>query len=309
MSEHLDRLRRFLDLETQALRTAAERSRVLDHHGSRGSDVEHTVRQWLRRLVEPEYTASAGEIIDSFDTDADLESRQQDIVIHQQSVETNAFVLPSGLRLIPIESVAAVVEVKLSLDAKEFRAAEQAAAQTSRLRLALHAEDNGRPGYGGVTISRREVEEFNELHEQNGALLSHPKLFGRTTFAVFGLDGPSGIETLAQYVAKASIVRLLTCLNAGTVHRVGPSGNSSVGRALLHRREDALLSFAHAMVAVVRSHQQSTRDFVFQAHRYYHTPPVWYWDSTGLNMPEGYLPCPDELSGREAMFPGRKFVR
>jgi hypothetical protein len=309
MSGHLDRVRRFLDLETQALRTSAERSRIMDHHGSRGSDVEHTVREWLRRLVEPEYTASAGEIIDSFDTDATQKSRQQDIVIHQQSVETNAFVLPSGLRLIPIEAVAAVVEVKLSLDVEEFRAADQAAAQTSRLRLALRAEDNGRLGFGGVTASHREVAEFNELHGQNGALLSHPNLFARTTFAVFGLDGPSGVETLAQYVAGASTVQLLTCLNAGTVHRIEPPGSSSGGRALLHRREDALLSFAHAMVAAVRSHQQSAHDFTFQAHRYYHTPPVWYWDRTGLDMPEGYVPTPDELHGREMMFPGRKFVR
>ena len=96
----------------------AERARLFDHGTNRGSEVEHSVLRWLRMRFAPHYTVSAGEIFDSFDTDADLKSRQQDGILNRNDPDAKRFILPSGMRLVPIEAVAALVEVKLTLTDK-----------------------------------------------------------------------------------------------------------------------------------------------------------------------------------------------
>lgn len=76
-----------MEHETKALLLLAERARLFDHLGNRGSEVEHGIRAWLNERVGPEYAVSSGEIIDSFDTDANLDSRQQDGVVHANNAE------------------------------------------------------------------------------------------------------------------------------------------------------------------------------------------------------------------------------
>src|SRR5207237_489871 len=106
MSDHRTRMRRYLELETKALLLEAERGRVFDHRGNRGSEAEESIRRWLRRRFEPQYTMSSGELVDSFDTHADKDSRQQDGLLHRNDGDANRFILPSGMRLVPVESVA-----------------------------------------------------------------------------------------------------------------------------------------------------------------------------------------------------------
>jgi hypothetical protein len=121
-------------LETEALQLAAKRARLFDHMGNRGSEAEQSIVRWLRARFEPEYTASSGEVIDSFGT-VETPSRQQDCVIHCNDQGANRFLLPSGLRMVPVETIASVVEIKLTLSRGEFETADRAAAETSRLRL------------------------------------------------------------------------------------------------------------------------------------------------------------------------------
>jgi Domain of unknown function (DUF6602) len=303
-----------MELEADALKVAASRARLLDHLGNRGSDVEHTIRDWIRRMVEPDYTASSGEIIDAFDTDADLDSRQQDIIIHQQSIEANAFVLPSGLRLVPIETVAAVVEVKLSLGATEFAEADAAAAQTSRLLLSLKAQDNEPArGVGGVGARHQIVQAFNKEFDGKGAPQTHPELLYRTTFAVFGIDGVKELATLASYLLGANAVRLVACLDAGgAIGQPKPTGPLPPGyerSVTVAGRQDALLSFAQWIGSAVANHRDSVRRFSFESDRYYQRPRAIYRERSGFEIPDWYKPDEWELSGREALFPGKKFKR
>jgi len=128
-----------MKLETEALQLQAKRARLLDHDGNRGTEAEHGILHWLNARFAPEYVVSSGEIIDAYDTDSTSESRQQDGVLHRNDVHARRFMLASGLRLIPVESVAAVIEVKLSLDKPEFTKAEAAARQTAKLRYALQS--------------------------------------------------------------------------------------------------------------------------------------------------------------------------
>lgn len=144
-----------MDVEARFLAAAADRARVLDHKGNRGSDAEHAVVRWLRDRIEPEYTVSSGEVVDSFQTNVDRDSRQHDAIIHQNTRFARRFSLQSGLRLVPIETVALVTEIKLDVDATKFK--ELA---VDRIELAAGAGGPVRerhtpgPEDGGLRISR-----------------------------------------------------------------------------------------------------------------------------------------------------------
>jgi hypothetical protein len=313
VSSHHARIRQYMDLETRSLQVAADRARVLDHNGNRGSDAEFVLREWLRRRVEPEYTVSAGEIIDAFDTDADLDSRQQDIVIHQNSRRAKALELPSGLRLIPIETVAVVVEVKLSLDHGEFVTTEAAAAQTARLRLGVRWEPKHEGGAGGGSVHDFDAKRFNE--ETRGcAVLTHGDLIGRTTFAVFGFGGTSQVETLAGWAAEAEHVSLIACLGAGCVYRhpLDPRwGVSEFGHGTSTFEErDALLAFAQCIDDAVGQHSASAEVFVPRGRGYRVGEALTFWDGgLGYTLPLKYKPTQEELEERARRFPGRSFER
>jgi len=207
VTAHHARIRTYMDLETEALQIAARRARVLDHKGSRGSDAEFTLREWLRRRVEPEYTASSGEIIDSFDTDPHLDSRQQDIVIHQNVRAAKQLELPSGLRLIPVETVAAVVEVKLALDRDELLSAKRAAKQTQ----ALHLDVAWDPPYTGgpITGMRRPSSS-----KHSPAAIASSKLMPSARTITSILRGGTPIWRTPSYDAKSSTETSKACNGA-----------------------------------------------------------------------------------------------
>jgi hypothetical protein len=142
MSSYLDRMRAHMEREAQRLRHMANASREFDHKGNRGSEAEHALASWLQARFSPLYTASSGEIIDSFDTNASVDSRQQDVVLHSNDADANRFLLPSGKRLLPIESVVASIEIKLALDAAKFQEADATVSEVAQLRLrpTQHAE-------------------------------------------------------------------------------------------------------------------------------------------------------------------------
>ncbi len=306
MPNHIERVRRYLELETSSLMLAGERSRVLDHNVSRGSDVEHIVRDWLRRRVEPHYTASAGEIIDAYDTDVDLDSRQQDIVIHENSIEANAFALPSGLRLIPVETVAAVVEVKLTLNQDEFDKSDAAATQTARLKLSVREElEPVGPGAGAGHENWQHAKNFNENRAEQGVPLSDADFHPGPLFAVFSVFGIKAFDTLAKYIRDASTVRLVSCLEGGASFKPGPLSKCSI----VSGKDDALTAFARAITTAVEKHKGHRRRYSFHATRYYPTTKATYWDETGFEMPEHYQPTPEELKSRELLMPGKRFKR
>jgi hypothetical protein len=136
-----DTLTKHMDIERRRLLLAARQARLFDQRGNRGAEVETQVVQWLRGLVEPEYTVSTGEVMDSFGTELPAldraERHQLDAIVHQNTRHARRLTLPSGLRLVPIETVAAVVEVKLEVDHSKFKLTDAAAAHTGKLRLSV----------------------------------------------------------------------------------------------------------------------------------------------------------------------------
>lgn len=99
------RREKFMTVEAEALLASAKRARLFEHNTNRGSDAEEAIRRWLKMWLEPQYTISAGEIIDSVEEAGVPVSRQQDGIIHVNSLEARRYTLPSGLRLVPVERV------------------------------------------------------------------------------------------------------------------------------------------------------------------------------------------------------------
>jgi hypothetical protein len=292
-----------MEHETTALLLLAERARLFDHRGNRGSEVEHGIRAWLNERVGPEYVVSSGEIIDSYDTDADIDSKQQDGVVHINNAEARRLLLPSGFRLIPIETVAAVVEVKLSLTKEGFLEADEAATQTARLKLSVKRQSLGHPGAGGAFMNGREVQKFNEERSEKGVPISDPLLRPRTTFAIIGVEGPAKVDTLAEWLRESKTIDTIACLRGGCAW--GYTKGAAEGFCWVAQREDALLAFANCIRGAIMSHQHSSAEYVMIGSRYDEIRALTFWDNFGYEHPPLYTPTADEVNLRAQLFPGK----
>ena len=215
MTSHLDRIRKHMSQETTALVQLAERARQFDNNTNKGTEAEEGIRKWVRARYAPDFTVSSGEIIDSFDTNASLASRQQDGILHANDAEANRFVMPSGMRLVPIESVAAVVEVKLDLDKTAFDLAEQAAQETARLRLraARHSDFVVHKTYGdGVYESLMDEQYRTGVASHDPSFRIRP-----VTFALFGFGGVKNIEAIRGWLSASTAISVVCCLGAGCI--------------------------------------------------------------------------------------------
>lgn len=262
MTDHLRRIREHMALEARGLKLQAERARLFDNTTNRGSEAEHSVRRWLGARFSPDYAISSGEIIDSFDTNAELNTRQQDGILHTNSADANRFLLPSGMRLVPVETVAAVIEVKLSLDKEEFDKAERAAKETARLRLRAHRNSDFPRFDGSGAVGPAVTED----QRQEGVCITDPA-FGRAsvTFAIFAFEGPLKLETIRGWMGGTTI-SVVCCLTSGCTARdapmpvngfpiSSPGGSSDAGP------EDALWHFAEMIGRVTAQHRHLLRSF------------------------------------------------
>lgn len=297
MTNHLRRIREHMALETRALLLEAERARLFDHNGNRGTEAEHSILRWLRARFAPHYTVSSGEIIDSFDTPGDTKSRQQDGVVHRNDPDANRFLLPSGMRLVPIETVAAVVEVKLTLTKEEFQKADRASTETARLRYRVgHRSDI--PDVGGQIFT-----PVGEAARESGLPLNDPrlKLLG-PTFAVFAFGGVSEPETIAGWLKEASTISLVCCLEAGCIWR--GSDSASVSGA-----EGALTRFAECLRGGLGCYDRLYAALRPSFGGYADVEALPYWDDTGYDWPASYRPTEEQVTARERLFERRPALR
>jgi Domain of unknown function (DUF6602) len=303
MTTHSARIRSHFECETEDLLLAAQRARLLDHNGSRGHEAEQGILRWLRRALEPDYTVSSGEIIDSFDTNADIASRQQDGIVHRNHRDTNRFCLPSGLRLVPIEGIAAVVEVKLDLNKDEFMKAEIAARETARLRLRPRSDSLvPTDAVGGRNQTNRSLSSDEVEH---GIALDDSVLRpNRPTFAVFGFGGTDTPETMAKWLWESNTIDLVACLSGGCVLR-----RPNEDLVTLGQKDEALSMFAASLSAAVKRHVGLTRRMKLDFGAYGIHRPLPYWKDTGYGGPDHYSPEPAELERREEMFKQRPSLR
>jgi hypothetical protein len=287
MTAHLRRIRAYMEHETKALLVAAERARLLDHMGNRGSEVEHTIRSWLHERVSPKYAVSSGEIIDSYDTDPDHRSRQLDCIVHTNDVEARRFLLPSGLRLVPIETVAVVVEIKLTLTKEGVLEADAAARQTASLKLAIRRRDLDSLGVAEMLQhDYTEASKADNERAKRGVPLSDQTVAYRTRFTIIGVDGPEKVETLAEWLKETTTINTITCLSVGSATRHAPSSGTP-GYSYIYQRDEALLSFAEEIRSALDAYDRSAQRFVADTWRYGKLTHRPYWDGSGYDEPPG----------------------
>lgn len=279
-----------MDVEARFLAAAADRARVLDHKGNRGTDAEHAVVRWLRDRIEPEYTVSSGEVVDSFQTNIDRDSRQHDAIVHENSRFARRFSLQSGLRLVPIETVALIVEIKLDLDATKFKDADDAAAETAKLRLAVDRFERV-AGAGGP------VSERMKPGPEGGMACNDRELRGRVRFAVFAFNGPKRRETIAEWLRAARAIELVCCLDSGCAYRPPHAKASDFGGwTSVSSPERSLTYFGQLVGGTINQFEASAQSWRARKDAYSDYRPLTFWDATGFVPPPGYQPTDEEVA-------------
>lgn len=90
-------------------------SNQMSHPGEKGRNNELVLREFLERNLAKRYTVSTGKVVSV----GGHESGQVDLIVHDR-LNTPALVEGHAWRLVPIESVYAVIAVKTSLDKGEL---------------------------------------------------------------------------------------------------------------------------------------------------------------------------------------------
>jgi hypothetical protein len=308
MSDHVRRMLEHMKTETEALQLQAKRARLLDHDTNRGSEAEHGILHWLNERFAPEYVVSSGEIIDAYDTDSETESRQQDGVLHRNDSHARRFMLASGLRLIPVESVAALIEVKLSLTKTEFTKADKAATETAKLRYALQSGSS-------VPTNTFTTTPILDDENKNGVPMADPHMNEvRPTFAVFGYDGTVNPETLAEWLEEAQTVSVVCCLGAGFAARAFTWHSrdqlpASARFSHVAQAEHALVSFAERIGAATSRHANWYKSSRIDSERYSRAALLPYWDETGYEWHSYFQPLNEQVQNREQLFAQRPELR
>lgn len=98
------------------------------HRGEQGRYVEAVVRDLLREFLPQRYALGTGFVVDSFGN----VSGQNDIVVYDPEIQLGLFGR-TGPLLFPVESVYAVIEVKLTLDSSKLNSALAQVASVKQL--------------------------------------------------------------------------------------------------------------------------------------------------------------------------------
>ncbi len=108
----------FNEVSIQMLSDFEKSRKALNHSGLKGAANEQIVKDFLRQYLPRTLDISSGTIVDSNGG----VSRQLDIIIHD-SAKTPIFYQSENVRVIPVECVYAVIEVKAYLDKSELEKA------------------------------------------------------------------------------------------------------------------------------------------------------------------------------------------
>jgi hypothetical protein len=104
---------------------------VMKHAGNRGTEREQILKDFLLPLLPERFTVGSGEIL----ANNGNWSRQEDLIIYDRHNCPRIYA-GGNSQIFPIESVAAVIEVKTSLRAKDIAQASQNIAAARRLKKA-----------------------------------------------------------------------------------------------------------------------------------------------------------------------------
>lgn len=301
MSDNLRRFSAFLDAERNALLAAAQRTRALDHMTNRGTDYERSIRAWVRDFVEPEYTVSDGEIIDSFNTNPDKDSRQRDAIVHKNARRARRFTFGDGMRLVPIESVALLLEVKLTIDSDKFRLADVAAQEANELRLAV--DRITRPVNHSAELGCDVAEEGRVYGPEEGTRLADTTN-KRVWYGIIAANGPE-VETLAGWLRSGTTIDFVCCLSTGCAFRPPFARGECVHPAMatcdVSPADRALAHFGKLIHLALNNFEHHDKDAAPDYSRYEPYMSVRYYDDIGYKLPAGVTRLPNELAELERM--------
>jgi hypothetical protein len=113
----------------------------IEHMGGRGSEREASLRQFLETYLPGQYSITTGEIVDTNGNS----SRQCDLIIYDQ-ISCPLLLAGKDYRVIPAESVYAVIEVKSVLDSNQLERAIENIRSIKQLE-----RENGK--FGGIVFA------------------------------------------------------------------------------------------------------------------------------------------------------------
>jgi len=139
----------FRDVANQMRSDIDKARKALNHAGLKGSAFEETFRNFLREYLPRSLDVSTGQIIDSHGRF----SRQLDIIISDAS-KTPILFRSGDLRVVPVECVYAVVEVKAFLDKGELEGVYTNMESVRRLQKTAYNQE--------LTVVERNVQMYGQ---------------------------------------------------------------------------------------------------------------------------------------------------
>ncbi len=211
---------------SEKLKHQAAASGIYSHAGAKGDAREDLVRELLERQIGSSYGVAKAEIIDS----VGRSSAQHDVVIFEQDVAA-CLDADGGRRIVTVESVVMVVEVKSTLSAAESTLAEERK-HLSNLAL-LRRWYQPSPLLAAAMRSRphstnAEIEAF--VRDGVGARDEGPGDGNMVPIVVayFGFNGFSDAERAGQFARELEI-EIVSTLDGATVARADDGSYPTYG--------------------------------------------------------------------------------
>ena len=200
----------------------------IQHNGEKGTARENILEEYLKCYIPEKYCFSKGTIVDC----KDVQSRQVDIIIHDKFL-TPYLVDMDGTKIVPIESVYGVVEVKSMLTKEELRKCV------------------------------KNIESVRKLEKKTTSGYSFP-----TAGMVFAYDSDASLEAVYKNLNELSedveVDKRISCicvLNKGIILPVNKNGLTNVSLlpdentvyGIFNNANDALLLFYLILTQILNS--------------------------------------------------------
>ena len=241
----------------------------IQHNGEKGTARENILEEYLKSYIPEKYSFSKGTIVDC----KDVQSRQVDIIIHAKFL-TPYLVDMDNTKIVPIESVYGVVEVKSTLTKEELRKCV------------------------------KNIESVRKLEKKTISDFSFP-----TAGLVFAYDSDASLETvyknLNEISADVEVDKRISCvcvLNKGIILPVEKNGMTNVSLlpsdntiyGIFNNANDALLLFYLILTQILNSITIFPPDMVAYAQS---TDIL----DTSFSIPADYLPDDGTISIMDKM--------
>lgn len=241
----------------------------IQHNGEKGTARENILEEYLKSYIPEKYSFSKGTIVDC----KDVQSRQVDIIIHDKFL-TPYLVDMDNTKIVPIESVYGVVEVKSTLTKEELRKCV------------------------------KNIESVRKLEKKTISDFSFP-----TAGLVFAYDSDASLETvyknLNEISADVEVDKRISCvcvLNKGIILPVEKNGMTNVSLlpgdntiyGIFDNANDALLLFYLILTQILNSITIFPPDMVAYAQS---TDIL----DTSFSIPADYVPDDGTISIMDKM--------